>query len=205
VENLSREVKPFAAVSDGATITLPCDRGDRFAVTLAGTGRTVALSGDVDGQRIELVVTQDGTGSRTITTWPATVAWRSGVAPTLRTAAGAVDVIVLVRLASGSYLGYHDAAGGGGGSSVPTVGAATVTVPNGSREWSESVSVAGASATSRVSVWLAPAADGDENDPEMLDLQTLWAVPGSGTVTFGLTFSYPQSGPVKLNYLIGAP
>lgn len=115
MDNLSREIRAVVPVADGATITLPCDRADRFSVTLAGTGRTVAMSGDADSQRIELTITQDGTGSRTVTTWPATVAWRNGSAPTLRTAAGAVDVVVLVRVASGSYLGYHDAASGAGG------------------------------------------------------------------------------------------
>lgn len=42
--------------------------------------------------RMQLKVVQDATGSRTVT-WPATVKWPGGTAPTLSTAASAIDII----------------------------------------------------------------------------------------------------------------
>lgn len=62
-------------------------------VTLGATGRTVTISNAVSGERYNLYVVQDPTGSRTITTWPANTVWLSGSAPTLKTAGSAVDVI----------------------------------------------------------------------------------------------------------------
>lgn len=184
MDNLSREIKAVVPVADGATVTLPCDRGERFSVTLAGTGRTVALSGDSDGQRIELTVTQDGTGSRTITTWPATVNWRNGAAPTLRTAAGAVDVVVLVRVSSGVYIGYHDAAS----ATAATPTATTVEVDLGAAATFRgkfTVTDAAISAASKVLCWQSPGpytgkgtrADEAEAQP----VQVVSVEPGSGS------------------------
>lgn len=51
-----------------------------------------------------LTLTQDSGGSRTAT-WPASVKWVSGTAPTLTTAANAVDLVVFVYTGS-SYLGF---------------------------------------------------------------------------------------------------
>lgn len=43
---------------------------------------------------VQLILIQDGTGSRTVT-WPASVKWPGGTAPTLSTAASSVDVVSL--------------------------------------------------------------------------------------------------------------
>ena len=51
-----------------------------------------------------LSLTQDATGSRTVT-WPASVKWAGGTAPTLSTGSGAVDLIVFMFTGS-SYLGF---------------------------------------------------------------------------------------------------
>lgn len=63
---------------------------------------TITLTGATSGKAstLELVLTQDGTGSRTIT-WPAAVKW-SGGAPTLSTAAAAIDRIVLTSYNGGT-------------------------------------------------------------------------------------------------------
>ena len=53
-----------------------------------------------------LKVTQDGTGSRTIT-WPSTVDWASATAPTLSTGAADVDVFVFFTIDGGTiYYGF---------------------------------------------------------------------------------------------------
>jgi hypothetical protein len=65
-----------------------------------GTNQKTTLTGNCtftftapDGvARLLFELDQDGTGSRTVT-WPASVKWPGGVAPTLTTTASAVDII----------------------------------------------------------------------------------------------------------------
>lgn len=97
--------EPVLTATDGATITLDCSLGSRFAVTIAATGRTLALSNDRDHQRVELLVKQDATGGRTITAWPIGTRWAGGAAPTLTAGANKWDLIRLDRVSSGVYVG----------------------------------------------------------------------------------------------------
>lgn len=61
-------------------------------VTLNGIGIIPTIINPVAGwlypYRLQLI--QDGAGNRTVT-WPAIVKWQNGIAPTLSTAAGALD------------------------------------------------------------------------------------------------------------------
>lgn len=69
----------------------------------AGSACTITLTGNCTGtstmtsptgvSRLTLRIVQGGAGSFTISTWPATVKWAGGVAPTLSTAVGAVDIV----------------------------------------------------------------------------------------------------------------
>jgi hypothetical protein len=77
---------------------------------------------------------------------------------------------------------------------------ATVTVPVAAFQHSETVAAVGVTPASVVLVSLAPALDADANDPELLDCVSLWATPGTDTITFGLTFAVPTVGPIKLNW-----
>jgi len=52
---------------------------------------TYTFTSPVGVGRFSLKLVQDATGSRTAT-WPATVKWAGGVAPTLSTAANAIDI-----------------------------------------------------------------------------------------------------------------
>lgn len=85
-------------LTDGATITVDWRSGNTHSVTLAGN-RTIAWVNQADGQVIVIAVKQDATGTRTIT-WPATVAWPGGTAPTLTTTASKTDVFAFVRHAA---------------------------------------------------------------------------------------------------------
>lgn len=76
-------------LSDGATVTLDCSVIGNKEVTLAGN-RTLALTNPKRGQSTLLRVIQDGTGSRTLS-YPASVKWPGGTAPTLTTTANASD------------------------------------------------------------------------------------------------------------------
>ena len=80
------------ALTDGATITPDFAAGNNFSVTLGGS-RTLANPTNLTaGQSGVIVVTQDGTGGRTLafgSNWK----FPGGTAPTLTTTAAAVDVI----------------------------------------------------------------------------------------------------------------
>ena len=65
-----------------------------LAFTLTGNLTITAFSNQIPGRQHVLKVIQDGTGGRTIT-WPGSVTWISGSAPTLSSAAGAIDFIVM--------------------------------------------------------------------------------------------------------------
>ena len=85
-------IADIGALTDGATITPDFDANQNFSVTLGGN-RTLANPTNIDaGQTGSIFITQDGTGSRTLSfgsDWD----FAGGTAPTLSTAAGAVDRI----------------------------------------------------------------------------------------------------------------
>ncbi len=103
MEILSRQSRPPLPVSDGATITLPCNRANEFSVTLGGN-RTLALSGDTDGLTFSLIAKQDGTGGKTLTMFSG-VLWQ-GSTPAPNTAANKYTVYTFKRISSGVYLGW---------------------------------------------------------------------------------------------------
>lgn len=96
----------YDAGNSSTAITLDWDNGNTQLVTLTGNA-TFTLSNPKDGFRYLIVLKQDGTGSRTVT-WPSSVKWQAGTAPTLSTTAGKVDIVTLVWVAgigaSGNYL-----------------------------------------------------------------------------------------------------
>jgi len=98
---LPAAVTVFAAGNSGTALTLNRANGGAQTVTLTGTC-TITLTGVTGGQvtNLDLILTQDGTGSRSVV-WPASVKWAGGAAPTLSTAVGAVDRIVLTTYNGG--------------------------------------------------------------------------------------------------------
>jgi len=83
------------SLTDGSTIAVDWSNGATQKVTLGGTGRTITFANPVAGQVYRLIIKQDGTGSRTITTWP-TIRWAGGSAPTLTTTASKADIVTLL-------------------------------------------------------------------------------------------------------------
>ncbi len=73
-----------------------------FSVTLTGNV-TFTFSGATAGAACSfgLYVSQDATGSRTIT-WPASVKWSGGTAPTLTTTGSALDILVFETINGGT-------------------------------------------------------------------------------------------------------
>jgi hypothetical protein len=66
---------------------------------------TIALSNDTNSQIFTVAITQDGTGSRTVT-WFSTIKWSGGSAPILTTTASKRDVFIFIRTGSGTYDGF---------------------------------------------------------------------------------------------------
>lgn len=80
-----------------AVINVDWATGNQQTVSLNQAGHTVTFANVFPGQIFRLVVCQDGTGSRTITTWPSNVRFNNGVtAPTLSTAGNACDVFSFI-------------------------------------------------------------------------------------------------------------
>jgi hypothetical protein len=87
------------ALTDGATITPDFAVANNFSVTLGGN-RTLANPTNVTaGQSGVIVITQDGTGSRTLA-YGSNWKFAGGTDPTLTTAANAVDVLTYYAASS---------------------------------------------------------------------------------------------------------
>lgn len=93
------EIKDYAETfhnigNSGAAATANLENGNFQAITLTGdcalTFSNPPATGRVGSLTLEVI--QDGTGGHTVT-WPASVTWAGGSAPTLSTAAAAVDVL----------------------------------------------------------------------------------------------------------------
>ena len=80
-----------SATGDGTT-TIVWNNGNKFKFTFGAYNETFTFTAPTKVCNLLLVMKQDGTGSRTAT-WPATVKWPGGTAPTLSTAANSVDII----------------------------------------------------------------------------------------------------------------
>jgi hypothetical protein len=79
----------------GSTVTWDLATQQTTELTLAGNASLSNPTNMVNGGTYILSVTQDGTGSRTLAYGTAYL-WPGGVAPTLSTTAGAVDVLTFV-------------------------------------------------------------------------------------------------------------
>lgn len=106
--------------ASGAATTLMVGGANTFDITLTAnctlslTG--AALSGSESS--ILLILRQDGSGSRTVT-WPGSVTWASGSAPTLTTTAGSVNFVVLETVDGGTVWFGFPVGGSSSGSTSP--------------------------------------------------------------------------------------
>lgn len=83
--------------SSSNAMTIDCTLGNHVNTTLTENTTLTLSNPSPAGNRCCVVwkITQDGTGSRTVT-WPAAVKWASATAPTLTTTAAGVDIITLI-------------------------------------------------------------------------------------------------------------
>lgn len=88
--------------SSGAALTVDIANGATQDITLTANctiSLTSPASGDAWG--LTLLLRQDATGSRKVT-WPGSVTWMGGVAPTLQAGASAFDFITLITVDGGT-------------------------------------------------------------------------------------------------------
>jgi hypothetical protein len=94
------QTPPVAVTFSATAMTLNCDLSNVFTTTFTANVTTApTLSSANDGQTINWFITQDGTGSRTMT-WPTSFKWPGGSVPTLSTAANSRDLLVATYLSS---------------------------------------------------------------------------------------------------------
>jgi len=93
-----------APASSSGALTIDMANGNFFEVTLTENVSTTVFSNPpASGKagKFTLILKQDGTGGRTFA-WPASVDWAGGSAPTLTTAASAVDILDFISTDGGT-------------------------------------------------------------------------------------------------------
>lgn len=98
------------AAATGA-VTLALANANVFILTLTGAA-TLSFTGATNGRAcaFTVVLIQDATGSRLVT-WPGSVIWPSGIAPTLTTTAAKVDVFSFLSVDGGTkWYGFQSGA-----------------------------------------------------------------------------------------------
>lgn len=94
---------PVAVTFSATAMGINCALSNVFTTTLTANVTTApSLSSPGDGQTINLFLTQDATGSRTMT-WPTSFKWPGGTAGVLSTAANAVDLVVATYRSSTGF------------------------------------------------------------------------------------------------------
>jgi hypothetical protein len=101
--NGGKGVNTIAASGTAATIVAP-SVANFTRITLTNTPCVLTFPAAVAGAEINIAATQDATGSRLIT-WPASVKWPAGTAPTLSTVAGKTDVVRFISFDGATWLG----------------------------------------------------------------------------------------------------
>ena len=102
-------IEEAVSLTSGTSVTLDISQGSVFTITLAHNIGTFTWSNPAtapDVSSFVLLVTQDGTGNRTIA-FPSEVAFAGGTAPTLSTGAGDIDVFVFFTVnGTSKYYGF---------------------------------------------------------------------------------------------------
>ena len=94
---------PVAVTFNATTMAIDCALSNVFTTTFTANVTTApTLSNLKDGQTINWFITQDATGSRTMT-WPTSFKWPGGTAGVLSTTASAVDLLVATYRSSTGF------------------------------------------------------------------------------------------------------
>ena len=90
ISNGTHAVPATYTPAGAATATLDVSNSNIHSITMPAGNITIAISNETVGQCFLVEITQDGTGSRTVT-WFTTIKWAGGSAPTLTTGANKRD------------------------------------------------------------------------------------------------------------------
>lgn len=91
--------------SSGASKTINWGNSNKQKLTLTAAPCTLTFTAPSSPCSLILKLAQDATGSRTVT-WPATVKWSGGTAPTLTTTASKIDLVSLYYDGTNYYGNY---------------------------------------------------------------------------------------------------
>ena len=83
------------ATGDGATL-INWTAGNKHKFTFGAQNETITFTNPTNPCAVQMIIVQDGTGSRTITWSGMTIKWRGGTAPTLTTTANGEDVVSFI-------------------------------------------------------------------------------------------------------------
>lgn len=84
---------PSAVTISSGAITIDASARNIYTLSLIENITSITISNLSTGSTFDLHVTQDATGGRTVSGWPASVVWPGGTAPTITSAANATDLI----------------------------------------------------------------------------------------------------------------
>jgi hypothetical protein len=98
---------PITTDADGATVTFDLAATDWHSVTLGGN-RTLAVANASVGQQFTVILIQDGTGGRTVSSWWSGITWFTGDGnpPAIAATAGKITVFTFKAIAAGAYYGF---------------------------------------------------------------------------------------------------
>jgi hypothetical protein len=100
--NLIEDAAALVPLTDGATIAVDWDSGVNFSVTLEGNRVLGNPTNGQPGTWRTFIVTQDGTGSRTLS-YGDQYKFEGGNEPVLTTAAGSVDVLSMLCISATNF------------------------------------------------------------------------------------------------------
>ena len=97
------QTTPVAVTFSATAMALDCALSNVFTVTMSGNVTTAPTFSNLkDGQTINWFITQDATGTRTMT-WPATFKWPGASAGVLSTGANDVDLLVATYMSATGF------------------------------------------------------------------------------------------------------
>lgn len=93
----------LVTANTGTTYTVDLEDGNVLDLTLTGNCTFTFSNPPASGiaGAFTMILTQDGTGSRSVT-WPASVEWAGGSAPTITATAGGTDVFTFITVDGGT-------------------------------------------------------------------------------------------------------
>jgi len=96
-------VLTLTTASSGTSYSVNMQNGNMFKITRTGNCTYSFTNPPASGKggKFTLILVQDATGGRT-TTWPVSVKWPAGTAPTLTTTANAVDMLTFITTDGGT-------------------------------------------------------------------------------------------------------